>query len=51
MKTPEESYHDEDNKSSLEEQAINKEKTQGKKINHQVQDKREHHEPRDNIKN
>jgi hypothetical protein len=34
-------------KTSKKEQAINLEETQGKKINHQVQDKREHHQPRD----
>jgi hypothetical protein len=34
-------------KTSKKEQAINLEETQGKKINHQVKDKREHHQPRD----
>lgn len=33
---------------STAEQAINKKKTEGKKINHQVEDKRESHQPRDN---
>ena len=34
-------------KQKLEEQAINKDATDGKKINHQVKDKRDHHHPRD----
>ncbi|GAK75517.1 hypothetical protein [Nonlabens sp. Asnod3-H03] len=37
-------------KTSKREQAINLEKTHGKKINHQVKDKKEHHQPRDEIK-
>jgi len=36
-------------KTSKKEQSINHEATQGKKINHQVKDKREHTEPRDNL--
>ncbi len=32
---------------STAEQAINKKKTEGKKINHQVEQRREKHEPRD----
>ena len=32
---------------SLKEQAIDESATQGKKINHQVKDKREKHQPRD----
>lgn len=51
MKKPQESREDEEKDTSLREQAINKEKTQGKQINHQVKDKREHHEPRDKINN
>jgi len=49
MSTPEESKknQDQENKTSLREQAINKEKTQGKDINHQVKEQREQHQPRD----
>ncbi|WP_164076167.1 hypothetical protein [Flavimarina sp. Hel_I_48] len=49
MSTPEKSHNNEDqnNKTSLKEQAINKEKTQGKDINHQVKEQREQHQPRD----
>lgn len=36
-------------KTSKKEQAINMEETHGKKINHQVADKREHHQPRDSV--
>ncbi|MGB5983129.1 MAG: hypothetical protein WBG46_13385 [Nonlabens sp.] len=36
-------------KTSKKEQAINLEETHGKKINHQVKDKREHNQPRDSI--
>lgn len=36
-----------DNK-SLREQAINQEETQGKEINHQVEQRKEQHQPRDN---
>ena len=36
-------------KASKKEQAINKSATHGEKINHQVKDKREHTEPRDNL--
>lgn len=36
-------------KTGKKEQAINHEATQGQKINHQVKDKREHTEPRDNL--
>ena len=32
---------------SLKEQAIDESATHGKKINHQVKDKKEHHQPRD----
>lgn len=32
---------------SLKEQAIDEAATHGKKINHQVKDKKEHHQPRD----
>lgn len=32
---------------SLKEQAIDESATHGKKINHQVQDKRDQHQPRD----
>lgn len=32
---------------SLKEQAIDESATHGKKINHQIQDKKEHHQPRD----
>lgn len=38
-------------KISKKEQAINLEQTHGEKINHQVKDKREHHEPRDKLGN
>lgn len=38
-------------KTSKREQAINLEETHGEKINHQVQDKRQHHEPRDKLNN
>ncbi|WP_303686332.1 hypothetical protein [Nonlabens dokdonensis] len=34
-------------KTSKKEQAINLEATHGKEINHQVKDKKEHHQPRD----
>ena len=34
-------------KQSLKEQAIDESATHGKKINHQVKDKREQHQPRD----
>ncbi len=34
-------------KTSKKEQAINLEATHGKDINHQVKDKKEHHQPRD----
>lgn len=37
-------------KTSKNEQAINQSATHGEKINHQVKDKREHNEPRDNLK-
>ncbi|WP_164510828.1 hypothetical protein [Nonlabens xiamenensis] len=37
-------------KTSKKEQAINLEATHGKDINHQVKDKKEHHQPRDTIK-
>jgi hypothetical protein len=37
-------------KTRKKEQAINLEETHGKKINHQVKDKREQHQPRDTIK-
>ncbi len=37
----------ESQKTKLEEQAINKDATQGKDINHQVKDKKNHHQPRD----
>lgn len=36
-----------DKKKSLKEQAIDKTATEGEKINHQVNDKRDHHQPRD----
>ena len=36
-------------KTSKREQAINLEETHGKKINHQVKDKQEHHQPRDSV--
>lgn len=36
-------------KASNKEQAINHNATKGEKINHQVKDKREHTEPRDNL--
>ncbi|WP_164549911.1 hypothetical protein [Nonlabens ponticola] len=36
-------------KTSKKEQAINLEATHGKDINHQVKDKKEHHQPRDTI--
>jgi hypothetical protein len=36
-------------KTSKKEQAINLEETHGKKINHQVKDKKEHHQPRDSV--
>lgn len=48
MSTPEKNSDKQEEKTSLREQAINKEKTQGKKINHQVKQQREQHEPRDN---
>ena len=34
--------------SAIKEQAINKKETDGRDINHQVADKREKHQPRDN---
>lgn len=37
-------------KTSKKEQAINLEATHGKEINHQVKDKKEHTQPRDNLK-
>jgi len=37
-------------KTSKKEQAINLEATHGKKINHQVKDKKEHQQPRDDLK-
>lgn len=36
-------------KTSKKEQAINLEESHGKEINHQVKDKKEHHQPRDKI--
>ena len=36
-------------KTSKKEQAINHRATQGKEINHQVKENREHTEPRDNL--
>ena len=36
-------------KTSKKEQAINHSASHGKKINHQVKDKKEHTEPRDNL--
>ncbi|GAK96223.1 hypothetical protein JCM19294_1736 [Nonlabens tegetincola] len=36
-------------KTSKKEQAINLEETHGKKINHQVKDKKEYTQPRDNL--
>ena len=48
MSKPEENHEQQDKKTSLKEKAINKKETQGKKINHQVEQKREQHEPRDN---
>ncbi len=38
-------------KTSKKEQAINLEATHGKDINHQVKDKKEHHQPRDATQN
>ncbi|MGJ8591167.1 MAG: hypothetical protein ACSHXF_01390 [Aquaticitalea sp.] len=38
----------EKNESAIKEQAINKKETDGRDINHQVKDKREKHQPRDN---
>jgi hypothetical protein len=38
----------EKNESAISEQAINKKETDGRDINHQVKDKREKHQPRDN---
>lgn len=38
---------DKGEKQSLKEQAIDESATDGKKINHQVQDKRDQHQPRD----
>ncbi len=38
----------EPNESAMKEQAINKKETDGRDINHQVKDKREKHQPRDN---
>ncbi|TVZ52417.1 hypothetical protein [Dokdonia sp. Hel_I_53] len=37
-------------KTSKKEQAINLEATHGKQINHQVKDKMEYQQPRDNLK-
>lgn len=48
MSTPKESHEEKDKKTSLREKAINKGETEGKKINHQVEQRREQHEPRDN---
>jgi hypothetical protein len=36
-------------KTSKKEQAINLEAVHGKDINHQVKDKKEHHQPRDTV--
>ncbi|MGB3591437.1 MAG: hypothetical protein WBA16_07085 [Nonlabens sp.] len=38
-------------KTSKKEQAINLEATHGKAINHQVKDKKENHQPRDQVAN
>jgi hypothetical protein len=38
-------------RTSKKEQAINHDATQGKDINHQVKDKKEHHQPRDGAMN
>lgn len=38
----------ENNKTSIRENAINKREVDGQDINHQVKDKRENHQPRDN---
>ena len=38
---------DKSEKQSLKEQAIDESATQGKDINHQVKDKKNHHQPRD----
>lgn len=38
----------EKNKQSIGEQAINHKETDGKKINHQVKQRQEKHQPRDN---
>ncbi len=38
----------EDIESAIKEQAINKRETDGRDINHQVKDKREKHQPRNN---
>lgn len=37
-----------EDKSAIKEQAINIKETDGQHVNHQVKDKREKHEPRDN---
>ena len=36
------------NKSAISEQAINKKETDGRDINHQIKDKRDTHQPRNN---
>ncbi len=46
MSTPENNTE----KTSKKEQAINLRETHGREINHQVKDKREHQQPRDNLK-
>ena len=46
-KNKEDNLIEKSDKQSLKEQAIDESATHGKKINHQVKDKREQHQPRD----
>lgn len=47
MGKPGNSNKEKSEKQQLKEQAINKSEVEGQKINHQVEDKRDHHLPRD----
>ena len=46
-KNPNDNLIEKSDNQSLKEQAIDKSATQGKDINHQVKDKKQHHQPRD----
>lgn len=47
MEDKKDNYIEKNDKQGLKEQAIDESATHGEKINHQVKDKREHHQPRD----